>query len=475
MNETEVNCTRAVLDLNRDVTSYRIPFYQRRYAWTEENCEILLDDILARLQDPCKTGHYLGIVTLCETAPGEYDVVDGQQRLTTLSLIFKILSECPGVDADGVFKEFCIHPGAGLPLVSFQDPWDQMAYRQIMLGNHCNVSQRDNRILLNYYFLKKKIEEFGKDSFGNLRAWSRIQIAKVVLPKNLVPERIFRRMNGSRLELSFMDLVRNFLLMQTKDSAMEAETYKEIRDMKDQEWPFRLIARANNCGKSGDTRVLYREFVSAYGKLRDRWRVCRGSEMTPVTFLTELNKRWIYRAARYSEKAREDMPGLRLGDEDRYGCQFMRIAIAAEIESEAVLTAADQLIRDMIMDARYFLIRYQLHRSNVDPKWFLPCCWGSSGEASHWSYEEVERQALEDLTSKVNGGLRESLKNWLLQDPLTRATRTAERVGLSKEDTLLHLEPESAELKLDEIIDRVWTQPNRKIQQWKSIAETHHP
>jgi Protein of unknown function DUF262/Protein of unknown function (DUF1524) len=67
--------------------TYRIPAFQRDYSWTEEEWEDLWLDILDTLSPTGESNHYLGYVVLQSQDDRTFDVIDGQQRLTTLSLI----------------------------------------------------------------------------------------------------------------------------------------------------------------------------------------------------------------------------------------------------------------------------------------------------------------------------------------------------------------------------------------------------
>ena len=77
-----------------NIKSYNVPIYQRNYAWTVDNIEALITDI-----DNEPAGYYLGniIFTSNDENDTNFDIVDGQQRFTTIALIFlsiyKILNE----------------------------------------------------------------------------------------------------------------------------------------------------------------------------------------------------------------------------------------------------------------------------------------------------------------------------------------------------------------------------------------------
>ena len=68
---------------------FLIPVYQRRYSWERAQCEQLLEDLL-RVHREGSTSHFFGSVVLKGSTRGaktEYVVIDGQQRLTTVSLL----------------------------------------------------------------------------------------------------------------------------------------------------------------------------------------------------------------------------------------------------------------------------------------------------------------------------------------------------------------------------------------------------
>jgi uncharacterized protein with ParB-like and HNH nuclease domain len=67
--------------------TYRIPPFQRDYSWTEEEWEDLWSDIVSTLSPDGESAHYMGYLVLQSQDDKVFDVIDGQQRLTTLSLI----------------------------------------------------------------------------------------------------------------------------------------------------------------------------------------------------------------------------------------------------------------------------------------------------------------------------------------------------------------------------------------------------
>jgi len=67
--------------------SYRVPPFQRDYSWTEDEWDDLWQDILALFEPDGEPAHYMGYLVLQSSDSKRFDVIDGQQRLTTISLI----------------------------------------------------------------------------------------------------------------------------------------------------------------------------------------------------------------------------------------------------------------------------------------------------------------------------------------------------------------------------------------------------
>ncbi|GAA7363493.1 DUF262 domain-containing protein [Helicobacter pylori] len=87
-------------------TYYQIPTYQRPYQWTEENCEKLLDDLFFNYEDDRESNYFCGSLVLItigidsKTNAKTYDIVDGQQRLSTFILLAKVLATLYDKDKD---------------------------------------------------------------------------------------------------------------------------------------------------------------------------------------------------------------------------------------------------------------------------------------------------------------------------------------------------------------------------------------
>ncbi|WQV20786.1 DUF262 domain-containing protein [Helicobacter pylori] len=85
-------------DILKEELYYQIPIYQRPYQWTEENCEKLLDDLFEYYEKDRESDYFCGslVLILINEDPKKaktYDIVDGQQRLSTFILLAKVLAD----------------------------------------------------------------------------------------------------------------------------------------------------------------------------------------------------------------------------------------------------------------------------------------------------------------------------------------------------------------------------------------------
>ena len=67
--------------------SYRVPLFQRDYSWGPDEWDDLWQDIVALFEADPEPAHYMGYLVLQSTDNREFDIIDGQQRMTTLSLL----------------------------------------------------------------------------------------------------------------------------------------------------------------------------------------------------------------------------------------------------------------------------------------------------------------------------------------------------------------------------------------------------
>lgn len=85
------NLEKNIRSIFDNQNKYIIPLYQRNFSWRREQIEQLLQDVFAAFKQNVKSHYYIGSLVVLKRSNGDFEVIDGQQRLTVLSLITKIL------------------------------------------------------------------------------------------------------------------------------------------------------------------------------------------------------------------------------------------------------------------------------------------------------------------------------------------------------------------------------------------------
>lgn len=219
--------------LGGDRKRFVIPHYQRKYSWSKENCQTLFEDVLMVAKGHQVT-HFFSNVTLSRLDEKDgFHVVDGQQRLTTLSLFLRALAKANVFPnhSEQLVKLLQVGP---LLKLSFEDAMDQRTYRHLLKGRFCEPESVSQIMVENFRFFEKSItaemETFANVPFDGLLG--KLLLVKVVLPEAMTPQRVFERMNGVRKSLEQLDLVKNFLLMEAGENDEE-----DVYDL----WERRLV------------------------------------------------------------------------------------------------------------------------------------------------------------------------------------------------------------------------------------------
>ncbi|MGL2626943.1 DUF262 domain-containing protein [Helicobacter pylori] len=215
---------------------YQIPIYQRPYQWTEENCEKLLDDLFEDYEEDRESDYFCGSLVLVKSDPNSkteiYDIVDGQQRLSTFILLAKVLADL----YNGLDPEY---------LEYLQESWkDRYTERKRLSFNtmgsnaeddfayaleHFNDSQASknknnknnylkNAVCLKNYLRKKEIEDI-----NDFIEWLYFKVVFVTItcPDADKALRIFNVLNARGLALNATDIFKGELLKHTKEHERE--------------------------------------------------------------------------------------------------------------------------------------------------------------------------------------------------------------------------------------------------------------
>jgi len=220
-----------------------IPIYQRNYSWTEEQCRQLWTDLLRAGRLEKVTAHFIGSIVYVERGLSNVVqqeallVIDGQQRLTTSTLLIAALAnhfESKGVSelletfsAKKLRNYYLLNPDEEGErhfklLLSETDKETLLA----ILQSSPMPAESSTRINENYALFQQLIGQHEKELEAICQGLAKLVIVDVSLDRSQDnPQLIFESMNSTGLELSQADLIRNFILMGLEPK-LQTELYK---------------------------------------------------------------------------------------------------------------------------------------------------------------------------------------------------------------------------------------------------------
>lgn len=216
------------LDFLKGPKQFIIPIYQRTYSWTLKQCGQLWGDIVKAATDEAISGHFVGSVVYIErglyqiSSVPQLLVIDGQQRLTTLSLLLSALAKSlRSREIDGEISHRKINN-----YFLFNNDEDGELRHKLLLtqGDKATLIRlledkdlpepHSRRVAENYRFFEDKIAEMKIEPATLYQGLAKLIIVDIALNREHDnPQLIFESLNSTGLELSQADLIRNYVLM----------------------------------------------------------------------------------------------------------------------------------------------------------------------------------------------------------------------------------------------------------------------
>ena len=218
-NELQINTFLQV-----PFVQFVIPVYQSNYDWTNTECKVLLNDIISVVAKNRGT-HFIGSIVFVHEGihrTGEVKelvIIDGQQRLTTINILYVALYRFAkdngnAQEAEKLYNMFLTNQyvkNESSKLKLKQTDANSFAFKSILLGTQSESDPFSN-VTENYNYFKSIINEDNFDLI--LRGLDRLIFVEISLAiDNDNPQRIFESLNSTGLDLSQSDLIRNFILM----------------------------------------------------------------------------------------------------------------------------------------------------------------------------------------------------------------------------------------------------------------------
>lgn len=237
MKATDAN----LLSFIKKTTQFVIPIYQRTYSWTEKEYSQLWDDIRRAGESEHIPVHFLGSIVYIEESLSNTScrapllVIDGQQRLTSVTLLLAALSNVlgdnepvEGFSAKKIRNRYLLDPDetGDRQFKLLLSKTDRLTLNAIVSSEDL-PEQFSNRVKDNYDRFSQLLSGGNKVIRDICAGLSKLMIVDVTLErKHDNPQLIFESMNSTGKELSQADLIRNFVLMDL-DQKLQTRLYEQ--------------------------------------------------------------------------------------------------------------------------------------------------------------------------------------------------------------------------------------------------------
>lgn len=236
--QTPLNASASEAGALLSNTLFEVPQFQREYSWQSEEVGDFWTDLKSNIS---ADSYFLGLVILTDEANRKH-VVDGQQRLITLSLLsaalyHEAIARGREALADRIsanfLKSFDYETDEIEPRVVLSDEVDNTTFQRIIDQGRAPSAMFEGdsvseKLIDSFNFLQRNLQEDLKaDPFKRLGAWTeflthRLYFAVFVHPEPASAYQVFEVINTRGRELTTADLLKNHVLAQTKPSARQA-------------------------------------------------------------------------------------------------------------------------------------------------------------------------------------------------------------------------------------------------------------
>ncbi|GAA8464784.1 DUF262 and DUF1524 domain-containing protein [Helicobacter pylori] len=220
-----------------------IPIYQRVYSWEKEQCKQLWDDIIKTGGNDQIEGHFIGSIVFVHdgiytTSHNELLIIDGQQRLTTITLLLTALrnhlsDEVKRKEIEGHYLINSDKDGdKKFRLILSESDKDTLL--SLIDKDKRKPSEPSSKIVENFKLFEEWVSNTDKLE-TIFKGLEKLMIVEIALEKGKDdPQLIFESMNSKGMELAQTDLIRNYIIMETEIEKQEGFYNKYWRAMEEE-------------------------------------------------------------------------------------------------------------------------------------------------------------------------------------------------------------------------------------------------
>ncbi|GAA9011369.1 DUF262 and DUF1524 domain-containing protein [Helicobacter pylori] len=216
-----------------------IPIYQRVYSWEKEQCKELWDDIIKIGGDDKMDGHFIGSILYVLDRITHSDntllIIDGQQRLTTITLLLTALRDHWSDKRKEIENHYLINSDKDsdkkFRLILSEPDRDTLLY--LIDKDRRKPSEPSLKIVENFKLFEEWIRKNTDKLETIFKGLEKLTIVWISLGKKDDPQLVFESMNSKGIELTQTDLIRNYVVMETEIEKQEGFYNKYWRAMED--------------------------------------------------------------------------------------------------------------------------------------------------------------------------------------------------------------------------------------------------
>lgn len=234
---------------------YKIPPFQRDYSWGVDEWDDLWQDIMGLFEEDGEDAHYMGYLVLQSSDSKIYDIIDGQQRITTISLlILASLSVLNDIAEEGIDSENNRKRVENLrsSYIGYVDPVSLVPQSKLELNRHNNrfyqtylislekppqrgLNSSEHLLRKAFYWFKEKISAYGnKDGVEIAKlidsTVDKLFFTVITVTDELNAFKVFETLNARGVRLSATDLLKNYLFSIISSSTIHDTELKALEE-----------------------------------------------------------------------------------------------------------------------------------------------------------------------------------------------------------------------------------------------------
>jgi uncharacterized protein with ParB-like and HNH nuclease domain len=268
---------------------YQIPRYQRAYSWGDDQLDKLWEDLIeAKQNDP---NYFLGsvITAKSEDSTTYLDIVDGQQRLTTLTILLCVYRDLfPNINNELLDSDpFAIDNKVIDSSIRFNDRFERLRLRthsnhqsdfdNIVLNGNTTILKKPtkkdlrndepkHKFINSAYFFTNKLKEIGEEEAGSLinYLFNSVKIIRIDCQSVAFAIKLFQVLNDRGLDLTNADLIKSFLIGKIqKQYSSDDELKKQKEDQFMDDWKVCENYSNDTETSLNDLFVMYEYYILA--------------------------------------------------------------------------------------------------------------------------------------------------------------------------------------------------------------------